>query len=471
MLFPSLAFLFFFLVVLLCDAALRDRAQSRKLFLLGASWFFYACWDWRFLGLILFSTALDWYVARAIHATQAPRRRKHLLWISLGANLGLLGVFKYCDFFLDSLRELLHGLGIHAQIPLLELILPVGISFYTFQTLSYTIDVHQRRLAPARSPLDFALFVAFFPQLVAGPIVRARDFLPQLERNPGPTAQGAARGLHDILAGLFKKVVLADTLGAALVDPVHADPGGAGALAAWAAMYGYAFQIYGDFAGYSQIAIGAGRMLGFRLPMNFRSPYLARDMSDFWRRWHISLSSWLRDYLYIPLGGNRGGKGRTRVNLLLTMLLGGLWHGAGWTFVLWGLLHGAALSISHARAARRHRAGKRRSDTPLAVLGQRLAVFHVWAVSMVLFRATDLATAGELFRALFRAGGPVPAALPLAVLGLAALLHGLGEIWTQRIERAWLRLPPEARGVVAALVLTLVGTVGSGARPFVYFQF
>ena len=472
MLFPSVAFLIFFSGVLLADLALRPWARWRKAFLLAASYGFYGFWDWRFLGLILLSTAVDFWVGGRLGGCDDAPRRRRLVGLSLVVNLGLLGLFKYFDFFVGSAVELLDGLGFEASPPLLRLILPVGISFYTFQTLSYTLDVAARRLEPCRSPLDFALFVAFFPQLVAGPIVRARDFLPQLAENPRPTRAGVSLGLYDLASGLFKKVVIADLIGAGLVDPLHQDPGRFGTAGALLGVYGYAFQLYGDFAGYSQIAIGCARLLGFRLPVNFRAPYLARTMGDFWRRWHISLSTWLRDYLYVPLGGSRRGRSRTRRNLLITMVLGGLWHGAGWNFLLWGTIHGLALVLSQGRRERRLAAGRCLPNGWFSRLQQRLVVFHVWALSLVFFRAPDLDGALQVFSSLARPSGALQhSILAFGAFALTLALHLGSERWKPRVVRAFVRLAPELQGAALLLLLGLMSLLMSEARPFVYFQF
>ncbi|SVC07926.1 uncharacterized protein METZ01_LOCUS260780, partial [marine metagenome] len=336
-----------------------------------------------------------------------------MLWCSLGTNLGMLGFFKYADFFVDSFVDVLSDLGITVSATPLNIILPVGISFYTFQTMSYSIDIYRRVLEPTDRLLDFALFVGFFPQLVAGPIVRARDFLSQLatdDRSPIDTG----RAIRLILGGLFKKMVLADVLAAQLVDGVFADPGGATGLETLLAVYGYALQIYGDFSGYSDIAIGIALLLGFRFSANFDQPYRALSLRDFWRRWHISLSSWLRDYLYIGLGGSRRGRARTMRNLLATMVLGGLWHGAGWTFVLWGALHGVGLVVERLVW-----------PEPNATVGGRLGrairglvTFHIVCVGWVFFRSVDLERAIEVFGAL---GGSWTSA-PRLSLGVALLL-------------------------------------------------
>ncbi len=339
MLFNSFIFVAFFLIVYGFYARLPHRAQN--LWLLAASYVFYGAWDWRFLILIWFSSTLDFLVAPRIAAARG-RSRKIWLSISLAVNMGILGVFKYLGFFAESLRVLLSGMGLEASWPTLHIVLPVGISFYTFQTMSYSIDVYRGQLAPTRNYLNYLLFVSFFPQLVAGPIERATHLLGQVERKRVITFAGVREGAWLVLLGYYKKVVMADNL-APFANEIFNDPGGTGGMGVLAGLLCFAFQIYGDFSGYSDIARGVSRMMGFDLMLNFRMPYFAISPSDFWQRWHISLSTWLRDYLYIPMGGNRGTSFNTARNLMLTMLLGGLWHGAAWHFVAWGAYHGALL--------------------------------------------------------------------------------------------------------------------------------
>ncbi|MFO1490970.1 MAG: MBOAT family O-acyltransferase [Kiritimatiellia bacterium] len=339
MVFNSFVFVLFFLVVYGLYVILRHRAQN--VLLLVASYVFYGWWDWRFLSLVFASTLLDYVCGLKI--VDDPVRRKLWIGISMTGNLGLLFFFKYFNFFAASTAALLHSLGLEAGWTTLNIVLPVGISFYTFQTMSYTLDIYRGTLAPTRSLLNFSLYVAFFPQLVAGPIERASHLLPQVEKPRRPTYQGLREGFWLILHGYLLKVVVADNLGP-FADEIFNHPESARGLAVPLALAAFAFQIYGDFAGYSNIARGLCKWMGFDLMVNFRMPYFATNPSDFWRRWHISLSTWLRDYLYIPLGGNRGGPARTHRNLLLTMVLGGLWHGAAWHFVAWGLYHGLLLS-------------------------------------------------------------------------------------------------------------------------------
>ena len=343
MVFNSLDFLVFFTAVYGLYLVLQHRAQN--LLLLGASYVFYGYWDWRFLALLLASTGADYLFGLRIGDTADPRRKKGWLWASMVVNLGVLFFFKYFNFFADSAIAALNALGFDGRWDALHIVLPVGISFYTFQSMSYTVDVYRGDLKPTRSLTHFALYVAYFPQLVAGPIERATHLLHQMSAPRRPTYDQLREGFWLILHGYFLKVVLADNL-APFVDEVFKNPAGAKGMQIPLAVVAFAFQIYGDFGGYSSIARGISKWLGVDLMVNFRMPYFAVNPSDFWRRWHISLSTWLRDYLYIPLGGNRGGESRTYRNLFLTMVLGGLWHGAAWHFVAWGVFHGLLL-IGH----------------------------------------------------------------------------------------------------------------------------
>ncbi len=466
MLFTELRFVPFFLLVFAVHWALR-RDAGRKLWLLLASYAFYAAWDGRFLALILASTLIDYGVALRLQQPNVRRR----LWVSVSlvANLGLLAVFKYFNFFLDSAADLLGLLGFQADLPTLRIILPVGISFYTFQTLSYTLDVYFERLRPTRNLLDVALFVAFFPQLVAGPIVRASDFLPQL-RTPRRIASIAFRpALLLFLSGYIKKACISDQL-APWVDSYFQDPASFDAAAAWLATIFYAVQIYCDFSGYSDMAIACAALLGYSIPLNFDFPYFATDITDFWRRWHMSLSRWLRDYLYIPLGGNRGSLLFTYRNLALTMLLGGLWHGASWNFVLWGALHGLALIV--------HREWTRRVDLPpglrsaLRPFGMA-ATFLFVCLCWIFFRAADFERAWIVVRAfvLFDGAGEQTFQASLASIPVVlAALHACARTGLWR--RGMLALPPWAFAMVLGCVLAVAQTFTSpGLKPFIYFQF
>ncbi len=470
MLFHSAQFGIFLLLVLALSAILARHRRARHLMLLAASAIFYAAWSVRYLGLILFSTLLDFLIGAAIHRSTDPRRRKLLLGASIAANLGVLGVFKYYGFFVRNLATLLGTVGLHPSLPMLDLLLPVGISFYTFQSMSYTIDIYRGQLEPRRSFVEFALFVSFFPQLVAGPIVRARQFLPQLDRRPAASERRTGSGLYRVLKGLTKKVFIADLLGRFMVDPVFAGPAGYGAVWGLLAVYAFKFQIYNDFSGYSDIAIGCGRLLGYELPENFRSPYKARSIADYWKRWHITLGAWFRDYLFFPLGGTRKGEMHTLVNLLLVMGLVGLWHGASWTFVVWGLYYGVLMCLARVRKLMFGQGGGEASLFGAAA--RVFFVFNLTAVAALFFRAPDLQTVRNIVcGSWMTAAGPRwgPAVLPLLLL--AILLHFAPERWKRGAEELFVKLPPLAQGAVAALVIGLLVTVGGAADPYYYFQF
>ncbi len=382
MLFYTPAFLVFFVLLLLTLWAVH-RSEPRKVILLVASYIFYMWWNPAFILLIMFSTVVNYLVGGRLEAEEGRSRRRMLLVVSMCANLGLLFIFKYFGLFSDSLLGLMRLLGSDPSWTSINITLPVGISFYTFQAMSYTIDVYRRKIPVTRSPLDFALFVAFFPQLVAGPIVRAAVFLPQLKKDI--TVSCDQRTIFLILRGLAKKVLIADNL-ALLADGVFATPGDWPSIIIWAATLAFSIQIYCDFSGYSDIAIGIARILGFKFPRNFNHPYIARNPSDFWQRWHISLSSWLRDYLYISLGGNRHGSWITYRNLMLTMLLGGLWHGASWNFVVWGFLHGFLLVVHRLYSSAKTEDSP---SNPLVTLLSVLLMQYCVLVTWISFRLTD----------------------------------------------------------------------------------
>jgi len=467
--FNSAEYLVFLPVVLLLHGLLSGRERGRHWLLLAASYVFYMSWNWQYASLIAFSTFVDYGLGRAMDASEDERRRRALLVVSLTTNLGLLAVFKYFNFFADSAESALTWLGLDVQVPHHRLLLPVGISFYTFQTLSYTIDLYRRQIEVERSLTRFALFVSFFPQLVAGPIVRASEFLPQLSSPRTVRAEQVRRGVARIFRGLLKKVLVADLLAATLVDPAFADPSSAASLDLVLGLYAYAFQIYADFSGYSDIAIGTALCLGYELPENFNRPYLSRNVREFWTRWHISLSSWLRDYLYIPLGGNRGTKGRTSFNLMTTMVLGGLWHGAAANFLLWGFYHGALLMFS--RGADR-RAGTHTAPA-LRVAWERLVCFHLVLGGWLLFRVQSMEQLGEFLSgvAALRGGAEArPAAA--ALLLLAAAVHLTPRALVDRAQARFADAAPAALqgAVYAGLVLLLCGaTLDTSA--FIYFQF
>jgi alginate O-acetyltransferase complex protein AlgI len=466
MLFNSHAFLFFFLPLALAGYyALPIRWRSA--WLVTTSYFFYGWWDWRYCGLLLLVTSIDYLSGARVAAAATPHAARRWVALSVVCDLSLLGFFKYWDLLASAANGLLGAFGPAApHVPLFHILLPVGISFYVFQAMSYTIDIYRHQARPARSFLDFACYVSLFPQLVAGPIVRYRDLDSQLRAAPRPTAATAAAGTALFVLGLAKKVLLADGV-APLADAAFAAPAPAFA-AAWSGLLAYTLQIYFDFSGYSDMAVGLGLLLGFRFPVNFDSPYKSRSITEFWRRWHISLSSWLRDYLYIPLGGNRHGSRRTYFNLWLTMLLGGLWHGASWTFVCWGAWHGLWLALERAR-------GKRAwfDRAPAAV--QVFCTFLLVALGWVFFRAPDFASAGHYFLGLSGVHGlgalPTPGETPLLpwlVLASATAIAFLAPNTWKLSRRPTLRLSI-ALSLLFGICLTVL--LSNASSPFLYFQF
>ena len=477
MLFNSIAYLSFFLVVGLLHFALPHR--YRWLLLLAASYAFYMSWNAAYLGLILASTAIDYTVGRRMAKAPGPRARRGLLLVSLVANLGMLFVFKYWGFFNDSMRALSSAAGVRWELPELDVLLPVGISFYTFQTLSYTIDIYRGSLQPERHLGRFALYVAFFPQLVAGPIERASRLLPQIDVVKAWDWDRVRSGAELFLWGLFKKVVIADRV-SIYVDAVYGNVDFHNPSSYWIATYLFAIQIYCDFSGYSDMAIGSAKILGFDLMENFRRPYFATSMTEFWRRWHISLSTWLRDYLYIPLGGNRYGVTATYRNLLVTMLLGGLWHGASWNFVIWGALHGGLLAASRATLPWRDRLYSSAGVPVVLRNAVRMAItFHLACLGWIFFRAETLADSATIVGGMLGLGSAYAApfvdvdVLLNASLGIAVLL--VVQVWQERFGAVRDSL---ARGPVwvqwagaygLVLAISLLG-VEAGAQ-FIYFQF
>lgn len=468
MIFPTLDFLLFFSVVFFASWAVAGWMTARKLLLVGASFFFYMNWNWKFGFLLAASIVVNWAAGRLIENAADPRHRRLWLTLAVTANLLTLGFFKYYGFFVESLDTLLHRLGVGAELPLFEVILPVGISFFIFQGISYVVDVYRGTLPRAHSLLDVAVFKSFFPQLVAGPIVRAADFMPQLDHKPDPRHVYAGMAFLLILWGVFKKAIVANYLSTQLVDPAFLDPRSFGAADLLLATYGYAAQIYCDFSAYSDIAIGVAALLGFHFTRNFDQPYRAQSLQDFWRRWHISLSTWLRDYLYIPLGGNRGGRLHTYRNLMITMLLGGLWHGAALKFVFWGFLHGAGLSFERVFGIAAHR--RSRAAQILATV----LVFHFVCLCWIFFRAGSFDNAIEFLSGFARIGQGGTLVTPflagLLVLGLA--MHFAPRDLLSRLEAVWSRGGLVAHGVLAGLVIVLIEAAGSeGVAPFIYFQF
>jgi alginate O-acetyltransferase complex protein AlgI len=445
---------------------LLGRHRWRLVWLTAASAFFYMCWNPWFILLILASTSVDYIVALRLNRVASPAGRKWLVALSVTVNLGILAGFKYAAFALETTREVTHWLGWTLPVEPIKAFLPLGISFYTFEAISYVVDVYRGKTRAVRNPLDYALYILFFPHLVAGPIVRPNDFLPQVARPKRFDWPRFQAGVQLFLLGLFKKAVIADQVALA-IDPVFAEPAKFGSAALWLAVLGYAVQIYCDFSGYTDMALGLAHTLGFKLPNNFNAPYLATSPADFWRRWHISLSRWLRDYLYIPLGGNRGGPVRTMVNLFATMLLGGLWHGANWTFVVWGAYHGVLLAIQ--------RLIPKGWDHPALRPVGMFATFLLVCVGWVLFRAQTLADAGTILRGMVT---PVTGAelagdgALLVVLCLFVTLVGQALGQMRGSPRALFRVPAPVAGAAMAAALTLaLVLLPAGGRVFIYFQF
>lgn len=475
MLFTQIQFWIFFAIVFSLYLILPLRRQNWLLLL--ASYAFYAAWDWRFLSLIMLTTGMDYLIALQISRSENQHKRRQWLILSLWTNLGLLGVFKYFNFFLDSFVALSEGLGFSVSVPVLQIVLPVGISFYTFQSLSYTIDVYRRDIQPTRSFLDFALFVAFFPQLVAGPIERARNLLPAIANPRQITPDRISRGVVLCLIGLIKKIVIADGI-SPNVDMIFAmeNPSGAAVLVgSWL----FAIQIYCDFSGYTDIARGIAKLLGFELMLNFAQPYFATNPQDFWRRWHISLSTWLRDYLYISLGGNRKGPRRTQINLMLTMLLGGLWHGAAWNFVLWGAFQGGLLALHRQLFGIERKSPKRQGMRQvLRHIFMVVLFFQITCYGWMLFRAGSLEQIIQMTSSLFTLNPadfaqlgfislPVPALVGLLLL----FAHDMTVETTgdSRFYKHWRR--PLRAGLYAVMIYALAfgATVIPGG--FIYSQF
>ncbi|MDT8342186.1 MAG: MBOAT family O-acyltransferase [Longimicrobiales bacterium] len=474
MLFNSLTFVVFFALVLaLHNAPMPWRAK--KLNLLVASYLFYAAWNPPFVLLLWLSTIVDWRVARAIFREERRVRRRALLAVSVGVNLGMLGYFKYGGFLLENWQALVGAFGLEWTAPGWSIVLPVGISFYTFQTMAYTLDVYLRRARPAGSLLDFSLFVTFFPQLVAGPIIRPTQLIPQFERPVRASGPQFVWGLGLLTLGLFQKVVIADGALAPAADAVFGADTAVGFTDAWLGTLAFAGQIFSDFAGYSTAAIGIALCLGFSLTDNFRFPYAAIGFSDFWRRWHISLSTWLRDYLYIPLGGNRKGWHRTQLNLMVTMLLGGLWHGAAWTFVVWGGLHGFYLGIERFLRERFGHMEIARTFAFRLLLG--LLTYFLVNLTWVFFRAQEFGTAWSMIRSML-GFPPEGAALVLGshfALRVVAVTAGILAVhWTmreRRLEEVVARAPWWLTGIAWACMLVLIVITQGSGDAFIYFQF
>ncbi|NUY82501.1 MBOAT family protein [Flavobacterium sp. MAH-1] len=478
MLFNSLAFLVFLPVVFGVYWLLaRKGLKIQNVFLLSASYFFYACWDWRFLFLLLFSTGLDYFTGLKMAESHNLRTKKFWFWLSVGINLGFLGVFKYYDFFATSFAEFLSNFGFEAHFWTLKVILPVGISFYTFHGLSYVIDIYKDRIEPERNPVDYALFVSYFPLLVAGPIERATHLLPQIKKPRIFKSEKAIDGLHQIIWGLFKKIVIADSC-ATYADYIfdHSDSSNSLTLALGAVYF--AFQIYGDFSGYSDIALGTSKLFGIDLLRNFNYPYFSRDIAEFWRRWHISLSSWFRDYLYVPLGGSRGGMWMKIRNTFIIFLVSGFWHGANWTFVFWGFLNALyflPLLVSNRNRNHLEIVAKDRNFPTVSEFLRMMLTFVLAVIAWIFFRSESVSQAFSYLKRLasfdFNGGMQYlgidrysPELLPL-------LLFFIWFEWHSRLgEHPFFGKSRYLKLVVIVIGLLLWG-VYSKASDFIYFQF
>jgi alginate O-acetyltransferase complex protein AlgI len=471
--FATLQFILFFLVVFLIYWNIKGKYQNA--FLLAVSYLFYSFWDWRFLLPIAVTTLTDYFCGRKISASGSLSAKKAWLTTSLMVNLGILGYFKYFNFFAESAAAGFRYLGWPISSATFHILLPVGISFYTFRSLSYVLDIYRGREKPVDSLLPYALFVSYFPHLAAGPITRAGQFIPQIERPRLFTGIDLQEGIVRFIQGYFKKVFIADTLGFYLVDPLFSDPDRYAAAFHWLAMLGYSVQIYADFSGYSSMAIGISRILGLRLPENFQFPHLSRNISDFWRRWHITMSQFFRDYVYIALGGNRGTRLGTAGNLVITTFLSGLWHGAGFTYIFWGLLHGLYIVVYHFWSAIRTRFGA--ANRPL-IVG---ATFLSWVVTQmavglawILFRSPDVSTSFRFLRGLALSSGEAPLDLPLRIwiaLLFFAIDHLAGSIGEKQGEIHF-RIPVALKGFYyAAMIVFLYEMRIEVASPFIYFKY
>jgi alginate O-acetyltransferase complex protein AlgI len=475
MLFPTTDFAIFFCLVFLGHWWLNHNARVWKLFMIAASYIFYGWWNWRYVFLLTGVSLITQVAAIAVSRQEPPRRRMAVMGFGVAATIAPLVYFKYYGFFTVNVTNAATSLGVHLAPPLIQVVLPVGVSFYTFMAISYVVDIYRRDFELA-SWTDLFLYLSFFPHLVAGPIVRPNELIPQLDIRRDPRHIDVVGAAWLILGGLFKKVVIANYLARAIVDPVFGDPTRHSSPEAIIGIVAYAVQIYCDFSGYTDIAIGAAKLLGFRFPQNFDRPYSARSVQEFWRRWHMTLSRWLRDYLYIPLGGNRWGTVRTYVNLMITMLLGGLWHGAAWHFVVWGGLHGTYLAVGHWKQGRRETGRLAEPpDTALVHWLQRLATFTLVCIAWTLFRADSVATALALLGRTLTAWGepsPLVTAPVLLAIGVGLATQFLPHRPADRLKAALSRLRPVPLGVTIAVVLFVITTLGPrGVAPFIYFQF
>jgi D-alanyl-lipoteichoic acid acyltransferase DltB (MBOAT superfamily) len=474
-LFPTIQFGIFFPLVFVGCWLLRPYSRRWKLFILVASYIFYGWWDWHYCLLLAVVTVANQIVVIGIAEARSHAVKRFWLTVGITADIGILGYFKYYNFFAQSVTDGFAKFGVHISPQLRDIVLPIGVSFFTFQAMSYVIDAYRDNLRPV-SLLDFAVYISFFPHLVAGPIVRAVEFLPQMRRRADPRHIEASRAFRLIVAGMFKKVVISSFLASTIVDKVFAAPNTHSSLEVLLGIYGYAMQIYADFSGYTDIAIGCALLLGIRFPPNFDSPYRSLSLQEFWRRWHITLSRWLRDYLYISLGGNRKGRWKTYRNLMLTMLIGGLWHGASWTFVVWGGIHGVGLAVERLMADRRAALGL---AEPADTMGRRflrgLVTFNIVCLAWVFFRAPTFTMAWDVLGRLFTGWGePSPAVSLLLILVLVGMLacQFVPELTMERVQVAFSNFPVVAQGVTLGGCFFLIDALGpTGVAPFIYFRF
>ncbi len=472
MLFPTTDFAIFFAVVFTLHWVLNPHRTIWKWFILGASVFFYAWWDPMLAWLLTLVSTLAWAGAVWVERQTDDRARRRRALVAVALLLVPLAWFKYYGFFALNLANAFEAIGLEPPLPLLQVLLPIGISFYTFMAISYVVDVSRYEIQPS-GWLDVSVYLAFFPHLVAGPIVRGNELIPQIRRTPDPKRIDLSRAAFLISGGLFKTVVISGYLATQIVDPVFGAPSAHGGLEVLVAIYAYAIVIYADFSAYTDIAIGTALLLGFEFPENFDRPYTAISLRDFWRRWHMTLSRWLRDYLYIPLGGSRHGELRTAVNVMITMLLGGLWHGAGWTFVAWGTFYGVGLAIGRWRARRARAVGDVAPATGWVLAGKRVVTFHLVCLGWVFFRADSIEGAFEVLGRLF-APGSLTLVTPLVLLAIGGMLAAqyLPSEPLTRLRSGFSRLGPVLQGAALAVVLFSITTLGTGGvTPFIYFRF
>ncbi len=475
MLFPTIDFAIFFAVAFTVNWVLNPYPGPWKLSMVALSYVFYGWVGWSYCLLLLATTVVAFGGGTWVTATNTERHRRVAMSVSVAGLLGILGWFKYYGFVSVNLDNLSHAVGLGRAVPLLQVGLPIAISFFTFMAISYVVDIYRRQLEPAR-PMDFMVYISFFPHLLAGPIVRGGELLPQIRRKRDPGSVDYSRAFWLILAGLFKKVVISSYVSSAIVQPVFTSPRQHSALEAVFAAWGYAVQIYCDFSGYTDIAIGLALLLGFRFPENFNAPYTARSLQDFWRRWHMTLSRWLRDYLYIPLGGNAGSEARTVRNIMITMVLGGLWHGAAWTFVVWGAWQGLGQSIGHVRRLSRVRRGLPAvADGPVRIWVQRFLTFQFICVGWVFFNASGMSQAFALLGRMVDGWGEAsPLVTPLLVVVIAGTLASqfVPQLSVARLQASFSRQHAALQVGILGVALLAITTYGPvGVAPFIYYRF